>query len=142
MRYIIKVTASALLPLLIGGHAQTAEDNEPTVITLSCDGALTRKSDTNKPMDMQELQKTLMVVNRDDHTVFFLGYVVPLSNFDQVNIDFGGTQLLDYGFSMSISGHIDRASGRMDVTTVTLDPTKSDDPRIATLRYDLACEAK
>ena len=30
-----------LLPLVLGGHAQAAE-NEPKVITLSCDGTLTR----------------------------------------------------------------------------------------------------
>jgi hypothetical protein len=139
MRYIIKITALALLPLVLGGHAQTAE-NDPKVITLSCDGALTRKSDANKPIYMQEL-KTLVVVNLDDHSVFFLGYVVPILDVDQISIDFGGTQIVDYGFSVSIRGHVDRASGRTDVTTVMSDPTKPDDPTIATLRYDMACEA-
>jgi hypothetical protein len=56
-----------------------------------------------------------VVVNLDEQTVFFLGYVVP------------------------IAGHIDRASGRMAVTTVTLDPTKPNDPEIAALRYDAIC---
>jgi len=28
----------------------------------------------------------------------------------------------------------------MDVTTVTLDPTKPNDPDIAALRYDVGCE--
>jgi hypothetical protein len=140
MRYIVRITASALLPLVLGSHVQTAE-NEPKVTTLSCDGALTRKSDANKPINMQELQKTRVVVNLDDYTVFFLGYVVPISDVDQVSIDFGGTQIVDYGFSISIRGHIDRASGRIDVTTVTLDPTKSNDPIVATLRYDMACKA-
>jgi hypothetical protein len=41
---------------------------------------------------------------------------------------------------LAITGHIDRASGRMDVTTVTLDPTKPNDPNIAALRYDVICE--
>jgi hypothetical protein len=140
MKYIIKTTASALLALVLSSHAQTAE-NEPKVITLSCDGALTRTSGANKPMDMQVLQQTSVVVNLDDQTVFFLGYVVPISDVDQVSIDFGGRQIVDYGFSISIRGHIDRTSGRIDVTTVTLDPTRPDDPDIATLRYDMACNA-
>jgi hypothetical protein len=48
--------------------------------------------------------------------------------------------MVDYGFIIVITGHIDRASGRMDVTTVTLDPTKPNDPNIAALRYDVICE--
>ena len=56
-------------------------------------------------------------------------------------IDFGGRQIVDYGFSISIRGHIDRESGRTDITTVTLDPTKPNDPNIATLRYDMICKA-
>jgi hypothetical protein len=126
--------------LIAVGHLRAAE-NEPKVITLSCDGALTRTSGANKPMDMQVLQQTSVVVNLDDQTVFFLGYVVPISDVDQVSIDFGGRQIVDYGFSISIRGHIDRTSGRIDVTTVTLDPTRPDDPDIATLRYDMACNA-
>jgi hypothetical protein len=47
--------------------------------------------------------------------------------------------MADYGFIIGITGHIDRASGRMDVTTVTLDPTKPNDPNIAALRYDVIC---
>jgi hypothetical protein len=80
-------------------------------------------------------------VNLNDQTVFFLGYVIPISDVDQVSIDFGGRQIVDYGFSISIRGHIDRASGRMEVTTVTSDPTKPNDPNIATLRYDMICKA-
>jgi hypothetical protein len=55
------------------------------------------------------------------------------------SIDFGAIQRVDYGFSISIGGHIDRPSGRMAVTTVTLDPTKPNDPYIAALRYDMMC---
>jgi hypothetical protein len=67
--------------LIAVGHLRAAE-NEPKVITLSCDGALTRTSGANKPMDMQVLQQTSVVVNLDDQTVFFLGYVVPISDVD------------------------------------------------------------
>jgi hypothetical protein len=138
MRCITKTTALALVPLVLGIHARTAE-NEPKEFTLSCDGTLTRTSDANKPIYMEVLQKISVVVNLNDQTVFFLGYVIPISDVDQVSIDFGGRQIVDYGFS--ISGHIDRASGRMDITTVTLDPTKPNDPNIATLRYDMICKA-
>ena len=57
----------------------------------------------------------------------------------RASINFGARQLVDYGFSIGITGHIDRASGRMAVTTATLDPTKPNDPSIATLRYDVIC---
>jgi hypothetical protein len=140
MRYIIKTAALVVLQLVLGSHAQTAE-NEPKVITLLCEGALIRTSDANKPKNMEAWQKTSMVVNLDDKTVFFLSYVVPISDVDQVSIDFGGRQIVDYGFSISIRGHLERASGRMDATTVTLDPTKPNDRNIATVRYDMLCKA-
>ena len=70
----------------------------------------------------------------------FWGYVVPIESVDEYSVNFGARQIVDYGFSISIRGHIDRASGRMDVTTMTLDPTKPNDPDIATLRYDVVCK--
>jgi hypothetical protein len=141
MRQLVKTAALALLPLVLGGHAQAAE-NEPKVITLSCDGTLTRTYGANKPADDPEpLQKTGAVVNLDEQTVFFLGYVVPIESVDEASINFGARQTVDYGFSIAIEGHIDRADGRMAVTTATLDPTKPNDPSIATLRYDVICAA-
>ena len=65
----------------------------------------------------------------------------PFESVDEASINFGARQIVDYGFSISISGHIDRASSRIDITTVTLDPTKPNDPNIATLRYDMICKA-
>jgi|SRR6516165_1402878 hypothetical protein len=138
MRHIIKIAALALLPLGLGSHARAAEDGEK-VIPLSCDGTLTRAYGADKPADPDPLQKTGAVVNLDEQTVFFLGYVVPIESVDEVSIKFGGRQMVDYGFSIGITGHIDRASGHMDVTTITLDPTKPDDPDIATIHYDALC---
>jgi hypothetical protein len=109
-------------------------------MSLSCAGTLTRTYDANKPLGPEPLQTAGMVVNLDDQTVFFLGYVVPIESVDEASINFGARQIVDYGFSIGISGHIDRASGRMDVTTMTLDPTKPNDPDIATLRYDVVCK--
>ena len=125
------------LLLIAGQYAPATADSEPQLITLTCDGTLTG---THKPTNPEALQRTSVVVNLDEQVVFFLGYVVPIKSVDGAIINFGGTLIVDYGFSISISGHIDRASGRMDVTTVTLDPTKPNDPDIAALRYDVGCE--
>src|SRR6516165_191823 len=133
-----RFAALAILPLVLGGHARAA-DKEGKVITLSCDGTLTRTYDANKPADPEPLQKTGAVVNLEELTVFFLGYVVPIESVDEASINFGARQMADYGFIIGITGHIDRASGRMDVTTVTLDPTKPNDPNIAALRYEVIC---
>jgi hypothetical protein len=61
-----------------GQYAPAAAENEPKVITLSCDGTLTATYGANKPKNMEASQKTSVVVNLDDQTVFFLGYVVPI----------------------------------------------------------------
>jgi hypothetical protein len=136
MRHTIKNAALALLPLVLLGHARAAEGK---LITLSCEGTLTRTYDANKPADPEPLQKTGVVVNLDEQTVFFLGYVVPIESVDDASINFGARQIVDYGFSIGITGHIDRASGHMTITTVTFDPTTPNDPNIVALRYDMIC---
>jgi hypothetical protein len=105
------------------GHLRAAE-NEPKVITLSCDGTLTPTYGSNEPAAPQPLQKTGVVVNLEEQTVFFLGYVIPILDVDEASINYGGRQIVDYGFSIGITGHIDRPSGRMDVRTMISDPTK------------------
>src|SRR5215469_10149136 len=115
MRHITKIAALALLPLVSGGYARAA-DNEGKVITLSCVGTLTRTYGANRPADPEPLQKTGVVVNLDEQTVFFLGYIVPIANVDEASIDFGAMQTVDYGFRIGIRDHIDRASGRIDIT--------------------------
>jgi hypothetical protein len=137
-----RISAVLLILLSIAGqYAPATAENEPKMITLSCDGTLTGTYGADKPKNMEASQKISVVVDLGDQTVFFLGHVVPIYDVDQASINFGGRQMVDYGFSIVIRGHIDRASGRMEVTTVTLDPTKPDDPNIATLRYDVGCEA-
>ncbi len=138
MRHLIKIAALPLLPLMFLGDTRAAE-KEGKAITLSCEGTLTRTYGANKAAAPERLQRTGAVVNLDEQTVFFLGYVVPIESADEASISFGARQTVDYGFSIAITGHIDRASGGMAVTTETLDPTKPDDPNIATLRYDLIC---
>ena len=138
MRHIIKSAALALLPLVLMGHAR---GGEPKVITLSCEGTVTPTYGDNKPEPPQPLQKTAVVVNLDEQTVFFLGYVAPIQDADEASIAFGGTQVVDYGFSMAIRGDIDRRTGRMDATTALSDPTKQPDPNTATVHYDVVCKA-
>ena len=110
MGHIVKITTLALLLLLLEDHARAA-DNAPNVITLSCDGMLAATYGTNKPEASQPLQKTGLVVNLDERTVFFLGYVAPIEDLDEASIKFGGTQTVDYGFGIAIRGNIDRATG-------------------------------
>jgi hypothetical protein len=38
--------------------------------------------------------------------VFFLGYVAPIHDLDDANINFGGRQIVDYGFGVAIMGNI------------------------------------
>jgi len=71
MGHIIKNTTLALLLL-------RAAENEPNVITLSCDGMLTATYGANKPKAPQPLQKTGLVVNLDEQTVFFWAMSSPL----------------------------------------------------------------
>ena len=140
MGHIIKNTTLALLLLLLEDHARAAE-NEPNVITLSCDGMLIATYGANKPKAPQPLQKTGLVVNLDEQTVFFLGYVVPIEAVNEASINFGGTQTVEYGFGVAIRGNIDRATGRMDATLVMSDPTQQpSDPNTAAIRYDVVCK--
>jgi hypothetical protein len=117
MRHVIKYTNLALLLLFPGDHSRAADD-APNVMTLSCDGMLTAAHGANKPEAPQPLQKTGLVVNLDEQTVFFLGYVVPIEAVGGANIKFGGTQTVDYGFRVAIQADLNRASGRMDATLV------------------------
>ena len=132
-------TALALLPLVLGGHARAAED-EPRVITLSCDGMLTPTYGDNKSADPQPLQKASVVADLNEQTVFFLGYVAPIEGVEGASIHFGGRQIVDYGFIVEISGNIDRATGHMDATLVMSDPMQPRDPVTAKIKYDMVCK--
>jgi hypothetical protein len=60
----------------------------------------------------------------------------------EASINFGARQIaVDYGFSVAITGILDRLTGRLDATTVMSDPTNPDDPHIATLHHNVGCEA-
>jgi hypothetical protein len=86
MGHLVKTTMLALLLLVPGDQARAAE-NEPNAITLSCDGMLTATYAANKSEASQPLQKTGLVVNLDEQTVFFLGYVVPIEGVGEAGIN-------------------------------------------------------
>jgi hypothetical protein len=132
--------ALLLPPLVLGGHARAAE-NEPEVVNLSCDGMLTATYGVDRPAVPQSVQKSSVIVNLDEQTLFFLGYVVPIEDMDMASIRFGGTQIVEYGFSIAIAGNIDRATGRMNATLVMSDPAQPLDGNTATIHYDLLCNA-
>ena len=135
-----RLVALALLLLVLGEHARAA-GNEPNVITLSCDGMLAATYGANKPEAPQPSQKAVLVVNLEEQTVFFLGYVVPIEGVGEASIKFGGTQTVDYGFRVAIRGNIDRSTGRMDATLVLSDPAQQpSDPKTAAIRYDVVCK--
>ena len=115
-------------------------ENEPNVITLSCGGMLTAAYGANKPEAPKPLQQTGLVINVDEQTVFFLGYIVPIGDVDGANIEFGGTQTVEYGFRVAINGNIDRATGRMEATLVMSDTQQPTDPNTAAIRYDVVCK--
>jgi hypothetical protein len=130
----------ALLLLVLGDRAQPAESG-PNVIALSCVGMFTATYGANKPEAPKPLQETALVVNLDEQTVFFLGYVIPIESVGEASIKFGGMQTVDYGFSVAIRGNIDRATGRMDAALLLSDPTRQpSDPNTAVIRYDVVCK--
>src|SRR5215469_13731457 len=80
-------TALALVPLVLGGLA--AADNEPKVVTLSCDGTLTDTTRTPFPLDHQPkpIEQMGVVANLNMRTVSFMGYVAPIINVDAASCD-------------------------------------------------------
>jgi hypothetical protein len=64
-----------------------------------------------------------------------------IHDLDDGSINFGGRQIVHYGFGVAIMGNIDRVTGRTDVTTVPSDPTKQPDPNSAVIHYDVICKA-
>jgi hypothetical protein len=136
--------AVALCLAMIGCASALAAENEPKVVTLSCDGTSTDQlkilGDRQQPME-----KMGVVVDLDKRTVSFLGYVARITDVDAANIRFGGEQASDkpkYGYSISTSGSIDRVTGHMDVTTTTADPTKKPyDPNAVISHYEVLCKA-
>ena len=77
------------------------------MITLSCDGTLTRTYyGANKPADREPFQTTTVVVNLDEQTMVFLGYIVPIYDVDEASL----TSAQDRSWSTTVSASPSRAS--------------------------------
>lgn len=138
-----RIIASLLLAFTAGNYVQAAE---PTLITLSCDGTLTYTHITDSkpyPGGSEQVQKLGVVVNPDERTVSFVGYVSRISDADAANINFGGKQIgrVDEGVKISIMGEIDRVTGRMDAMTTTEIPTTLPGYNALQSHYELSCKA-
>lgn len=153
MRHIAKATALVLLPLVLsGGHARAAD---PTVITLSCDGTV---ADTTTqvpiPTDIDHqpkpIEKMGVVVDLKERTMYFQGWVVPISIANAAAINFNGEEIGTVGQIASkqdttfrIDGILDRVTGHMIADTMTYEIKKLSDPSSPIIRghYDVLCKA-
>jgi hypothetical protein len=143
MRWI--TTALLALMLISGQHAQAAE---PRVITLSCDGTLSRTDARNgQPLlptaPPERIQKAGVVVSLDEQTVSFLGYVAPIKSVDAAYVNFGGNQIgRSYeGSEISMWGEIDRVTGYFEATTTTSSGTKATGYNAVESHYEMLCKA-
>jgi copper chaperone CopZ len=134
------VTASLIALLLTAERRATAE---PNVIRLSCDGTVTEVVTevygTNKP---KPIRKIVVVVNLDERTVSFEGYVAPIKAVDAGYILFDGTSKVPTfpGFKeIEITGNIDRVESHVDATTIAFPTDPTHGPY--DFHYDVLCKA-
>jgi hypothetical protein len=114
------ITTVLFRSLVIVAHAQASE---PTVITLSCEGAAKTNVGNNEGQ-RKVINKVGVVVDLAEQTVSFAGYAAHIENVDAAIVFFGGGE--DHA-----TGEIDRASGVMSATTV--------EDNLAT-SYELLCK--
>ena len=138
MRRIVTV---AFIALLLTAEQQAAA--EPQLIGLSCDGTITQGTKKPKPV-----QKLGVVVNLDERTVSFGGYVAPIKAADAVDILFDGpSKILRHGSKdIEIMGSIDRVTGHMHADTIAdvddYDPSADPiGPTSVAFHYDMLCKA-
>ena len=135
------VTVVLLAPLLMAEQQAVAE-NDPKVVTLSCDGKLTYTHITDSkpyPGETEHLQKVGVVVNFDERTLSFLGYVARISEVDAAYINFGGKQIVQDA-KISIMGEIDRVTGYMTAMTTTETPTTLPGYNALQSHYEIFCK--
>jgi len=147
MANLITIIAAALL-----AFAQCALAAEPRVITLSCNGTITDKT-TNTPLPADHQPKPVemgVVVNLDEQTVSFEGYVVPINSVDAAIITFGGEQVgpiaqlaRSQGYRQVIRGSLDRVTGHMDANTNQYPTKQPYDPNtiVVSDQFDVVCKA-
>jgi hypothetical protein len=102
-----------------------AQAEEPTVITLSCDG--TTKVYVKREESVNSVTKMGVVVNLAERTVSFDGRVAHIDHIDARTIFFGGVSVKD------MTGYIDGKTGVMTATNM--------DSHEYYELYELACPA-
>jgi len=101
------IALSTLLTMICFSSAQA---EEPTVITLSCDG--TTKVYVKSDESINPVTKMGVVVNLAERTVLFDGRVAHIDHVDAGTIFFGGDSLKD------TTGYIDGKTGVLTATNV------------------------
>jgi hypothetical protein len=114
MRRII-VTAMVLLPLLLGSHERAHNDH--AVVRWGADLLAYHRQQTI-PGGTEQLPKVGVIVNLNEGTVSFLGYVAHINSADAAYVQFGGKGIgVQFeGAKINIMGEIDRVTGRMEAT--------------------------
>jgi hypothetical protein len=140
-------TARAVfLALLFCARQQAAAENEPRVITLSCDGTVTDThiTESKRFSDAAEvLPKVGVIVDLDKRTVSFLGYVAPITSVDPAYVGFAGEHIgvvQTKGTKIYIMGEIDRITGRIDATVTTETPTTLAGYNAVESHYEVSCK--
>ncbi|MFY9839041.1 MAG: hypothetical protein WAK55_21710 [Xanthobacteraceae bacterium] len=103
----------------------SAQDEEPTAITLSCDG--TTKVYVKREESINPVTKMGVVVNLAERTVLFDGRVAHIDRISARTIFFGGESVKD------TTGYIDGKTGVMTATNM--------DGRANSVLYVLVCPA-
>ena len=129
-----KITAMALLALLLLGHA--VQGDETGILTLSCDGGVTsllrnRDNSDNKP---EPVTKMGLVVNFDERTVTGFAFPARIDNMDTVRVEFRGKN-----DNWSLWGSVDRITGGVSAITMSRHPTKSEQ-FTESKEWDLFCK--
>ena len=114
-----------LCPLLTVIGLASAQAEESTIITLSCDG--TTKVYVKRDESISPVTNMGVVVNLAERTVSFDGHVARIDHVDAAVIYFGGDSVKD------TTGYIDGKTGAMMATNM-------DDHKYSEL-YELVCPA-
>jgi hypothetical protein len=149
---MLRTVTAVLFALLLMAQQQAAAENDPKIVTLSCDGTITDTSSTPIPTDRdpKPIEKMGVVVNLNERTVSFIGFIAPISTVDAAAINFNGELIGPVaqignkeGYTTRIDGILDRVTGHMAADTMTYTTKKLSDPNSIVIRghYDVLCKA-
>ena len=132
MPNIVKLAGVTLALALAGHYAQAAE---PTVVNLSCDGTMAIVGD---PTETKEpITKIGLIVNLAAHTVLGFTPVARITKVDDGIVEFEGTAATPLGGTSSVSGSVDRVTGKTSAWTTG---AAKDGKIITSDVFDLVCK--